>query len=205
MNKNAVALITMIVVTISVISHAATHKSTQTRCSLTEATAPSIRGLRLGMTADELLALFPGVAKKKELKAAIEQAKSTSAVDAAYLGFDPATDGDAQRFAGVDSVSAGVYKGRVVDFIVQYGGATWKDVDEWIVRLSETFPALSAQSWTTGANEAPSKVLSCDGIVIEAAILGGGASIRMRSNAYIQGIEERAKAAEEKKRQATKP
>jgi len=205
MNKNAVALITMILVTVSVISTAATHKPTQTRCSLTEATAPSIRGLRLGMTFDELLALFPGIAKKKDLKDVIEKAKSTSAIDAAYFGFDPATDGDAQKFAGVDSVSAGVYKGRVVDFSVQYSGATWKNIDEWIARLSESFPPLSAQSWTAGPNEAPNKVLNCDGIVIEAAILGAGASIRMRTNAYIQGVEERAKAAEEKKRQATKP
>jgi len=157
------------------------------------------------MTTDELLALFPGIAKKKELKSVIEQAKSTNAVEAAYLGFDPATDGDAQRFAGVDSVSAGVYRGRVIDFSVQYGGATWTDVDQWIARLSETFPALSAKSWIAGPNEAPTKVLNCDGIVIEASILGGGASVRMRSSAYIQGIEERAKAAEEKKRQATKP
>ena len=205
MNKNTVALITMIFVAMSVISYAATPKPAQTRCSLTEATAPGIRGLRLGMTTDELLALFPGIAKKKDLKSVIEHATSTSAVDAAYLGFDPASDGDAQRFAGVDSVSAGVYKGRVVDFSVQYGGATWKNVDEWIALLSETFPAFRAQSWTAGPNEAPNKVLNCDEIVIEAAILGGGASIRMRSNAYIRGIEERARAAEEKKRQATKP
>ena len=205
MNKNTVALISIIVVTISLTSNAATHKPTQTRCALTEATAPSVRGLRLGMTTDELLALFPGIAKKKELKSVIEQAKSTNAVEAAYLGFDPATDGDAQRFAGVDSVSAGVYRGRVIDFSVQYGGATWTDVDQWIARLSETFPALSAKSWIAGPNEAPTKVLNCDGIVIEASILGGGASVRMRSSAYIQGIEERAKAAEEKKRQATKP
>jgi hypothetical protein len=157
------------------------------------------------MTADELLALFPGVAKKKELKDVIEKAKSASAVEAAYLGFDPATDGNAQQFAGVDSVSAGVYRGRVVDLTVQYGGETWKNIDEWIARLSQSFPALSAQGWTAGPNEAPNKVLSCGGIVIEAAILGGGATIRMRSNAYTQGVEERAKATEEKKRQSTKP
>jgi hypothetical protein len=205
MNKKAVALITMTLVTASLISNAATNSAAQTRCTLTEATAPSIRGLRLGMTVDELLAVFPGIAKKRDMKSVIERAKSTSAADASYLGFDPTTDGDAQRFAGVDSLSAGIYKSRVVDLSVQYVGANWQNIDEWIARLSESFRLPSAQSWTDGQSEAPSKILKCDGIVIEAAVMGGGSAIRLRSTAYDQEAAERAKAAEEKKREAVKP
>ncbi len=47
-------------------------------CKLTTAQAPTIRGLRLGMTVDELMALFPG-ANPNELKARIELAKGYSA------------------------------------------------------------------------------------------------------------------------------
>jgi hypothetical protein len=156
------------------------------------------------MTTQQLLAVFPGITKKKEMKDAIEKAKSATGVEAMYLGFDPATDGDAQQFAGVVSVSAGLYRARVVDFSVQYVGATWT-VDSWIATLSEAFKLPSAQDWVLGPDEAPNKVLKCDGILIEAAIQGGSASIRIRNTEYLKETEERTKAADEKKRQEIKP
>jgi hypothetical protein len=47
--------------------------------------------------------------------------------------------------------------------------------------------------------------LRCDGIEIEAAIQGGGGSVRLRNTEVFRGIEERAKAAEEKRRRDFKP
>jgi hypothetical protein len=204
MSKFVVVLFALAFVTMSVISQASNPRSAQTRCNLTDATAPSVRGLRLGMTTQQLLAVFPGITKKKEMKDAIEKAKSATGVEAMYLGFDPATDGDAQQFAGVVSVSAGLYRARVVDFSVQYVGATWT-VDSWIATLSEAFKLPSAQDWVLGPDEAPNKVLKCDGILIEAAIQGGSASIRIRNTEYLKETEERTKAADEKKRQEIKP
>lgn len=204
MNKIALAF-ALIFVAASAASQTSNNKPAQTRCTLTEATAPSVRGLRLGMSVEQLLALFPGVTKKKEMKDAIEQAKSATGAEAAYLGFDPAVDGDARQFAGVDSVSAGIYKARVVDLSLQYGGATWNNIDQWIARLSETFKLPRAREWVAGPNEAPNKVLRCDGVLIEAAIQGGSASMSIRNSVYIAQAEERAKAAEEKRRQEIKP
>lgn len=203
MNKFAVAFFALAFVTMSAISQASNTQPAQTRCNLTEATAPSVRGLRLGMTTQQLLAVFPGITKKKEMKDAIEKAKSATGLEAVYLGFDPATDGDAQQFAGVGSVSAGLYKARVVDFSVQYLGAT-STVDAWIAKLSETFKLPSAQDWELGPDEAPNKVLRCNGILIEAAIQGGSASISVRNTESLKEIERR-KAAEEKRRQEIKP
>jgi len=131
------------------------------------------------MSTQQLLALFPGVAKRKEMKDAIEKAKSATGPEAAYLGFEPATDGDAQQFAGIESVLAGVVKGRLVDFSVQYGGETWSSIDQWVAKLSESLKLPGKDSWVTGPNENPNKVLRCDGIEIEAAIQGGSASIRV--------------------------
>lgn len=205
MNKIAVAFFALAFVTMSAISQASNTQRAQTRCNLTDATAPNVRGIQLGMGAQQLLAMFPGIAKTKEMKEAIEKAKSTTGGEATYLGFDPATDGDAKQFAGVESVAAGFYKARLVDFSVQYGGATWKTVDAWIAKLSETFKLPGARNWVLGPNEAPNKVLKCNGILIEAAIHGGSASIRMRDTEYVTDIEERTKAADEKKRQDIKP
>jgi hypothetical protein len=204
MNKLAVSLVAVTFVTISSVSQA-TNNTSQTKCTLTESSAPTVRGLRLGMSAQELLALFPNITRKKEMKDAIEQAKSATGSEAVYLGFDPATDGDARQFAGVDSVSAGFYKARVVDLNLQYAGATWKNIDEWIARVSETFKLPGAQDWVVGPNEAPNKVLTCEGVMIEAAIQGGSSSFRIRNSAYQRELDERAKAAEERKRTEIKP
>ena len=41
-------------------------------CTLTMAQSPAIRDVRLGMSARELFALFPGSAEKDEIKAALK-------------------------------------------------------------------------------------------------------------------------------------
>jgi hypothetical protein len=66
------------------------------------------------------------------------------------------TDGDAQRFAGVESISAGLFKARVVDLNLQYGGATWRNVDEWIAVLSRR-SNFEYSTLTPGPNEALTK------------------------------------------------
>jgi len=60
MDKRVIAHFTLVVVTISIHSQALS----QSRCSLTEATSPSVRGLRLGMSIKSYLALFSGSATR---------------------------------------------------------------------------------------------------------------------------------------------
>jgi hypothetical protein len=205
MKKLSIAFISIALVMMSGMSRASNTPPAQGRCILTEATAPTIRGLKLGMTTYQLLAVFPGITKRIEMKEAIDKAKSVSSVEAVQLAFDPATDGDAQQFVGVDSVAAAVAGGRVVEFGLQYSGATWRTVDEWIAKLSEALKLPDSRDWGTGSNENPNKVLRCDGVEIEAAIQGGGASIRVTNSGYFKAFAEQGKAAEEKKRRDVKP
>lgn len=205
MKKLVTALSAVALVMLSSSSLASNPSPVQTRCNLTEATAPKVRGLRLGMSIQQFLALFPAITKKKDFRDSIEKAKSTTSDEVVTLGFDPVVEGDAQSFAGIESVSATVYKGRVMDFSAQYGGATWRSVDEWVAKLSESFNLPRVQEWMWGPNEAPNKILNCDGIQIEAAIQGGSASIRIRNTNYLRESEERARAAEDKKRKDVKP
>jgi hypothetical protein len=139
------------------------------------------------------------------MKGAVEVAKAATGNEVAYLVFDPATEGDAKQFGGVDSVSAGLNKGRVVDLSIQYGGATWRDIDQWVTKLSESLKLQGAGEWTVGPSENPNKVLRCEGIEIEAAIQGGGSSIRIRNMEYVRADAERTSATEEKKRREIKP
>jgi hypothetical protein len=175
-----------------------------TACGLTEASAPAVRGLRLGMSVDQLAALFPGGAKRKEVRDALERAK-TAGSEPVLIGFDPATDGGGERFAGVASASARVYQGRVVAFNVFYVGTAWPTVDEWVAKLIEAYSLPAASRWSPGYGESPSKVLACGGIEVEAAIQGGGSSISVRNREALAGASERTGAGEEKKRREFKP
>lgn len=190
---------------ISASSLASMPVSPQPRCSLTEETAPTVRGLRLGMNAQQFLALFPGISKKKEMRDAIEKAKSTTRDEATVLAVDPIAHGNPHQFAGVVSVAAAFYKGQAVNIIIQYSGANWTNVDEWIAKLSESFKLPSARDWMAGPDEAPNKILKCNGILISAAIQGGGSSIGLQNTTYLREIEQRARDAEETKRLQVKP
>jgi hypothetical protein len=201
MKKLAIAFFMLAFMTITAYSQA----PNQSGCSLTEATSPKIRGLRLGMTTQELLAMFPGSTKRKEIKDALEKAKAPSTNEAVYLTFDPATDSGKSEFADVGSVSAGLHKGKVMDLAVQYVSPPWGTIDEWVAKVSEAFQLPGAQGWNAGSNETPNKVLKCNGIEIEATIQGGGGSVRLRNTEIFRGIEERANAAEEKRRRDFKP
>jgi hypothetical protein len=152
----------------------------QSKCALTEANSPNVGGLRLGMTAQQLLAMFPGASKRREMKDEIDRAKAGGG-ETVYLTFDPATDSSKSEFAGVSSISAGLSRGKVVDLIVGYMGTTWTNVDAWIAKLGEMYRLPGQQSWVEGPSENPNKVLRCDGIEIEASIQGGGSSIRIRT------------------------
>ncbi|MEK6409105.1 MAG: hypothetical protein AABN34_19450 [Acidobacteriota bacterium] len=206
MNKRAMAFFMLVFVTLSANSQALS----QSKCSLTKDNSPSVRGLRLGMSTEQLLALFPGSATRwakepKTMRDARERAMAATSNETAYLSFDPATDAAKEPFAGVDSVSAGLYSGRVIDFSVLYLDATFRTIDEWVAKLSETFKLPGAQDWVVGSSENPHRVLKCAGIEIEAAIQGGSASIRLRNTDVFKAMQEFTTAAEEKKRREIKP
>src|SRR5262245_56779803 len=113
------------------------------------------------------------------MKDTLAKVKSTTSNETVYLGFDPRTDAAKEQFAGVESVSAGIHRGRVIDFNIDYVGPTWTTVDEWIMKLSETLKLPAVQDWVVGPDETPNKLLKCDGIEIEAALQGGSGSIRI--------------------------
>ena len=175
----------------------------QAQCGLTEATSPSVRGVRLGMSTEQLLALFPANARRRDFKDALERVKTASSDETARLSFDPMIDASGDTSAG--AVAVGLTKGRVTDFTISYVGPTWRNVDEWIAKLTESLKLPAGRGWTVGPNENPNKILRCNGIEIEAAIQGGGGSITIRNTEQVKGGEQRRDAGEEKKRREFKP
>jgi hypothetical protein len=94
-------------------------------------------------------------------------------------------------------------KNRVVDFTITYGGTTWTKIDDWAAKVAESFKLPGAAEWMPGPSENPNKVLRCAGVTIEAAIQGGGATIRVTSSEL--AMHQASQADEEKKRREFKP
>ena len=205
MNRIVVAPFILALIPMTMHAQATSQAPAQPKCLLTEANAPNVRGVRLGMSVEQLLALFPASVKRKDLKETIEKAKAANSNETVFIPFEPALDANKDRFVGVDTVVAGVYKGRVIDFSVTYIGVTLWSIDEWIGKLAETLNLPARQEWVLGPNETPNKVLKCSGIEIEGAIQGGGSSIRIRNTEYPKAMEERTNAQEEKKLRDFKP
>jgi hypothetical protein len=194
---------------ISISAHAQTGGQ-QPTCKLTEANAPNIRGIRLGMSTRDLLALFPGSADRQEIKDALKEAGAVAGSETVRLTLVPATYSSGERFARIDAVSASLEKGRLVGFGVTYigpgsNGPSWRNVDEWIAKLAEAFNLPSSQAWATSSEENRSKVLRCSGFEIEATAAGGTGALSVRSNADSRAEEERMSAEQEKKRREFKP
>jgi hypothetical protein len=177
---------------------------TQYSCNLTEANSPNVRGIRLGLSTQQLLALFPGKIETQNINDALESARAKH-LETVSLGLDPESQSSKDRFKGIDSLGVTLYKGRVIDFSVAYYGASFTSVNDWIAKLSEAYHLPGPPDWAAGPDETPNKVLKCNGFEVEAAVEGGGASIRVRDTGYARETEERAKTEAERKRREFKP
>jgi hypothetical protein len=181
-----------------------TTQGADSSCHLTVKDAPAIRGIRLGMTTEELLEFFPGSHERPEIRAALEKAKSPTGYDVSYLGFYIPNYQDLDRFRGVESVSVTTYKDRVVDLRVTYigpasNGPNWRSTQEWIAKLSEAFGLPPAPGWENG------NTLKCDGMEITAGVYNGRGEIRLRAPAYQKEVRDRVESDADGKRREFKP
>jgi hypothetical protein len=90
------------------------------KCSLTAAQAPAIRGIKLGMSAEEIVSIFPGSSQRPEIKMALESSEGYPNYGVARLYFQLPTYPTVAkgRFAGIDGISVTLFDGRVAELQV---------------------------------------------------------------------------------------
>src|ERR1700756_3299974 len=102
-------------------------------CTLTLAQAPAIRGVKLGMTVDEFLSLFPGSNDNVQVKQALSEADGYPRFGQAGFGISPASYPTKDRFEGISTYIVQSFDGRIMQFGVYYEqfpkGARWTHVD----------------------------------------------------------------------------
>lgn len=182
----------------------------QSRCTLTLDKSPAVRGIRLGMGAEQLFALVP----ESVIKDAVASAEGHPNYGVARLFLQAALYplSARERFAGIDSIQITLFDGRVTEISVEYAGSgsypargpVWRNVDDFITKLSETFALPHAKDWLERSQGA--KTLQCTGFTLAASIGRGNGSISLRSTtAYQETVRQRASADEERRRREFKP
>ena len=114
-------------------------------CTLTMAGAPDIEGLRLGMTPDEVLALFPGSKDDAEVRSSLSRAPSEFGVSTFVIR--PAKYESKERLAGVNQITFTLLDGRVSTFSVGYNGPEYSHVDKFVAKVVEGTNLPPADQW----------------------------------------------------------
>ena len=124
------------------------------QCALKSDQLPSVRGLRLGMTAVQLKTQYPRLA----VGSADEFGQERVA-----LWRDQLAEVDQVAFKGVNSLSLNLIDDRVVEFSLTYDRLPWKDLSQFVTKTSETL-GLPA-GWKGDANN---MTLDCDHLLLRA-------------------------------------
>lgn len=153
---------------------AASAASGQGACTLTLAQAPAVSGLRLGMKAEEVLALFPGSRTDREVRAAMLSPASRFGVSG--LTIKPEKYSSKAKFPRVSVITLAFLDGRVYTINVHYNGPEYKHVDEFLGRFLEGKKLPAAHAWEPYVGmDTQLKTLTCKGF--ELKVFAGGKQV----------------------------
>ncbi len=199
-------LVSAAVLLMAISTYGQTERSPQP-CTLKIAQAPAVRGVKLGMTIEELFPLFPGMSDNGSIKYTLASDEGYPNFGEAYLGFTPSNWPGKERFAGINSYHLRLFDHRIVGVSVTYdqfpAGARWRNTDDLIQKFSESLHLPGPQNWPSETAN-PRRTLKCDGF--EVAITGGDqANISFYAPGWEGVKRERLAAFEEQKRRDFTP
>lgn len=162
------------------------------QCSVPLDKAPTIRGIHLGMNADELLSLVaPGNNSKFQAETALKNAGLAPNYGLATFTLYPrnASVMEAkEKFAGINRIGFKTFDGRVVEINVIYSMRSpdlypsWT-IDEWTAKISNSFSLPGANYWEPSPIN-DQRTLTCKELEIEAAIVSPAYTILPALGAY---------------------
>jgi hypothetical protein len=177
-------------------------------CTIKLSQAPSVRGVKLNMTVDELLPLFPGSSDSGGIKNSLTAAEGYPNFGYGSFGISPSNWANKERFAGISSYFFSTFDRRIVALTITYDrfpeGARWKNPDDLIQRFSDSLHLPAANYWAPDPDSNSRKKLKCDGF--EIFVTAGEQSAIAFYNRDWEGTKkERQAAFEEQKRREFKP
>ena len=157
-----------------------------TPCSLKLAQSPAVRGIKLGMKVDEVLALFPGSREDNYIKSEISNVGFYSGIETlprfGVINFavTPAQYSTKEKFDGIESLWFTFLDDRLVVYTVQYSRPPWPKLDEFIDKVAGAFNLPAADKW--GSENAFRKNLQCEGFKLQAFSRDGRAGLLLRTD-----------------------
>jgi hypothetical protein len=169
----------------------------QSNCSMTMARAPVIGGLRLGMTAQQALSLFPGSSQDSEVLGGLSRPASQLGVSSFTIR--PAKYGSRAKFAGINQIAFTLLDGHISRMHIGYNGPEWKHVDQFVAKFSQGTNLPAAQTWEAQVGlDTQLKTLRCTDFEISIFAGGKGGSINyveMKDLGAQQKLKERREKA----------
>jgi hypothetical protein len=155
-------------------SHPAVQSSAT--CSLTMAAAPAFEGLKLGMTPDEVLGLFPGSKDDPEVRTNLSRAPSKLGVS--ELMIRPEKLGAKEKFPGVAHITFSFLDGRASSLNVSYPGPQYSHVDEFVTKFVTGTNLPPAEQWHAAEGmDTQMKTLTCKDFEIRVFAGGEGGNL----------------------------
>lgn len=179
-------------------------------CTLKTSQAPAVRGIKLGMSAEELLALFPGSAAEDGVKLAVSKADNYPHFGVVGMDIVPSRYSTKERYAGIGYFNFVILDGRVAQYQVHYlpapQGPTWRNIDDFIAKIAEAFQVPAAQYWTGHEYNPGTKDLKCDGFQLRASNVNLKGSLTLATvDAPFKVQKDRLAAFEAKARRDFRP
>jgi hypothetical protein len=176
-----------------------------TGCNLAREKAPAIRGVKLGMTSDELYALLPGIGegyKEVTVKARNFPQFGSASLSTSFV--------DKDRFNGIEGFNFQLFDDHLVQYNVYYRGPNsvprgpyWPNADDLIARIADTYHLPGPVNWVA---ESGAKVLRCKGFEVYINT-SSGAQILVREpgTPWVAEQKKRSDAFQEQLRRDFKP
>ncbi|HYJ84726.1 MAG TPA: hypothetical protein VEW46_01560 [Pyrinomonadaceae bacterium] len=140
-------------------------------CSLNLDQAPVINGLRLGITVDQVLALFPGSSEDAELRSILDKPANQLGVSSFVIRTNKL--GSIERFAGISQITFTLLDGRVSRLHVGYNGPEYSHVDKFVAKFTEGTNLSAADVWEPYVGlDTQMKTLKCNDFEVQ--IFAGG-------------------------------
>jgi hypothetical protein len=169
-------------------------------CQLTLAGAPDIKGLRLGMTADEVLALFPGSKEDAEVRSNLSRPASQLG-ESEFVIRSSNLEAN-EKFAGVKQIVVSLVDGRTSRFYIGYNGPEYSHVDKFVAKFIEGTSLPPVDQWEAYVGmDTQLKTLKCTEFEIKVFSGGQGGILNyvdIRDLEADKKVEDRRKKAEGK-------
>jgi len=171
-------------------------------CKLTLAAVPAVEGVKLGMTSEEMVSVFPGSKDDPEVRTVLQRPPSKLGVSELLIRPAKYAKTTAKPEDGLATqIVATLLDGRVSTLTVNYNGPEWPNVDSFVQKFVEktNLPALDQWSAYSGLDN-QLKILTCK--EFEVRLFAGGEKgnanyISLRDLEADKKLKERRKKARE--------